>query len=112
MDPHRYNRIAVILKEYNINQKEFAELLGDSQYKTKDKISRWCNNLSQPHIAELHKIAKVFRINIQLLLSPTAWENETGPSPVELLKAKKEKENLKSAARKKKKTISKPRKSS
>lgn len=89
MEKVRLNRISIVLDEKGINQKELASLLGSEGKNFKDKISGWCRNRHQPSIPTLYEIAKVLRINIQTLLNPTYWENETSPSPLELLKQRR-----------------------
>jgi transcriptional regulator with XRE-family HTH domain len=87
----RYNRLAIVLKEFNISQKELAELLGAKDpKKMKDRISGWCKNRHQPSLQVLYKIAYVLRIDIRLLIEPTDWSHEKGPSPVELKIAARE----------------------
>jgi hypothetical protein len=45
---------------------------------------------------QLRRIAEFFRIDIRLLIEPTAWTDRTGPSPAELYKerVREEKEAL------------------
>lgn len=90
----RYNRISIVLDEFQIDQKDLAALLNVS----KDTVSRWCRNENQPRVPELFKIASLFRIDVSRLLEPPDYRNATGPSPVELLKQEKAKtkERLKS----------------
>lgn len=96
MDSIRYNRIKIVLYEMQLRQKDLIELIHES----KDTISRWCRNKNNPSLPDLFKIAKVLRVDIRMLIEPTSWENEPSPSPVEILKAKREKENLQRANRK------------
>lgn len=87
MSQPRYNRISIVLDEFQIDQKDLAKLVNV----TKDTVSRWCRNENQPRIPELFKIAKVFRIDVCRLLEPANWQHEMGLSAVELLKLDKEK---------------------
>ena len=98
----RYNRISIVLDEFRIDQKDLAKLV----HVTKDTVSRWCRNENQPRLPELYRIAKVFRIDVCRLLEPANWNMETGLSPVEVLKAEKEKLKQKASAKKAKKPAS------
>ncbi len=97
MRKFKFNRIGSVLAEFDLYQKDLAEILGV----TVDTVSRWRKNKSQPKPSQLLQIARLFRIDIRLLIEPTSWENEAGPSPLELFKAKKE-EQRKSTKRHKK----------
>ena len=82
----RYNRISIVLDEFDLDQKDLAELIGVS----KDTVSRWCRNVHQPKLQDLYLIAKALRIDIRRLIEPTSWENEKGPSLVEKFKSDNE----------------------
>ena len=88
MNKPRCNRISIVLDELGIDQKDLARLVGV----TKDTVSRWCRNENNPRLPDLHKIARVLRIDIRRLIEPTSWENETSPSLLDILKLEKEKE--------------------
>lgn len=87
MGTQRYNRISIVLDEFQIDQKDLASLLDVS----KDTVSRWCRNENQPRIPELFKIASVFRVDVCRLLESTDYQNLPGLSPVEVLKQDKAK---------------------
>ncbi|PQA53227.1 helix-turn-helix transcriptional regulator [Siphonobacter curvatus] len=78
------NRIKAILAEKKINSVLLVEYL----HKDASTISRWCNNKSQPHVNDLYKIAEFLKVDIRDLLVKTEWD--TGPSPAEVLKTKRE----------------------
>jgi len=99
MSESRYNRISIVLDEFRIDQKDLAKLVKV----TKDTVSRWCRNENQPRIPELYRIARVFRIDVCRLLEPTNWQQEPGPTPVDILKAEKLKTKQKANAKNKKK---------
>lgn len=99
MNVQRYNRISIILDEFQIDQKDLAALLSVS----KDTVSRWCRNENQPRIPELFKIAGLFRIDASRLLEPINYSDTTGLSPVETFKLEKTKaKNREKDSRKKK----------
>jgi transcriptional regulator with XRE-family HTH domain len=87
MEPIRYNRIKVVLVEFNISQLELAKILSVD----KNTVTRWCKNHNQPALIQLYEIAKFFRIDVRNLIESTNWEKEKGPSPVEQYKAEKNK---------------------
>ena len=87
MNKTRYNRISIALDELGLDQKDLSKAMDV----TKDTVSRWCRNENQPRIVELYKIARLLKIDVFRLLEPTDWHNEPGPSPIEALKAEKEK---------------------
>jgi len=59
------NRIKVALCERKITSKELALALGKSQC----TVSRWCNNVSQPDLSTLNKIAEVLEVDPRELLN-------------------------------------------
>ncbi len=63
----RINRIEVVLTEKRIKQIELAEKLDVST----NTISAICNNINQPHLKDLKKIAKILNVNIKELLYDT-----------------------------------------
>ncbi|MBD1398805.1 helix-turn-helix transcriptional regulator [Pontibacter sp. JH31] len=81
----RFNRISIVLDEFDLDQKDLAELIGVS----KDTVSRWCRNVHQPKLQDLYHIAKALRIDIRRLIEPTSWENEKGLSLVEKFRLNK-----------------------
>lgn len=90
----RINRISIFLDEVALDQLELAELLKT----TKDTVSRWCRNATQPSLKNLRKIAELGHVDVRTLLEPTNWESDSQPSPIELYleaKAKKQLEILK-----------------
>ena len=65
MKKGEYNRIKIVLVENKKTNKELATYL-----KVKpETVSRWCTNDSQPTIATLFKIAKLFGIRVSDLLA-------------------------------------------
>lgn len=61
------NRIKVVLVEQGKTNRWLAEQLG----KTEHTISRWCQNKTQPSVAQLNEIANVLNIDIKELLNST-----------------------------------------
>jgi transcriptional regulator with XRE-family HTH domain len=49
---------------------ELAEQLG----KTEHTISRWCQNKTQPSIAQLNEIARVLMVDVRSLINPSQEE--------------------------------------
>ena len=64
------NRLKVVLVEKGKTNRWLAEQLG----KTEHTISRWCQNKSQPSIAQLNEIARVLMIDVRSLLNPSQEE--------------------------------------
>lgn len=95
MDKPSCNRLQVVLVEERVKQNELAGAL----HLNPNTISSWCRNETQPSLMQLYNISKFLRINMQRLIQPTDWSNETRPSPLELYRAEKEK--LKTALSKK-----------
>jgi transcriptional regulator with XRE-family HTH domain len=60
------NRLKVVLVEKGKTSRWLAEQLG----KTEHTISRWCQNKTQPSIAQLNEIAKVLMIDVRSLINP------------------------------------------
>jgi transcriptional regulator with XRE-family HTH domain len=87
MDEIRYNRLQLILVEFDIDQIELALKLGVNR----NSVSRWCRNEVQPSLYQLRDIAKFFRIDIRNLIEPTTWPSETGAAPVEVYKSERRK---------------------
>ena len=64
------NRLKVVLVEKGKTSRWLAEQLG----KTENTISRWCQNKTQPSIAQLNEIAKVLMIDVGSLINPSQKE--------------------------------------
>ena len=58
------NRIHDVLKEKGMKQIELAEALGV----TKSSVSQWCNNLVQPPLSKLNKIAEAIGCDVTDLI--------------------------------------------
>ena len=67
-EPLRYNRLKVVLAERNISQKKLSEMVGVEP----NTISRICNNLNQPSIQLLYKIATALGVDVFDLLNSIA----------------------------------------
>lgn len=63
----RLNRVKELLVIYGKSQKWLSEELG----RTTNTIASICNNKTQPHIADLKKIADLLDIDIRETLVPT-----------------------------------------
>lgn len=100
MDKIKYNRIQVILVEFEIRQIELAQILKVNR----NSVSRWCRNLVQPSLEQFWEIAAFFRIDIRLLIEPTSWDHLPGPAPVELYKEERRRREKEKKALVKKKT--------
>lgn len=98
MDEIKYNRIQIILVEFDIDQLELAQILKVNR----NSVSRWCRNVVQPSLYQLREIAAFFRIDIRLLIEPTTWAHLTGPAPVDLYKEEKRRRAKERSAIKKK----------
>ena len=61
------NRLKVVLVEKGKTSRWLAQQLG----KTEHTISRWCQNKSQPSIAQLNEIARVLMIDVRSLINPS-----------------------------------------
>ena len=61
------NRLKVVLVEKGKTSRWLAEQLGKSEH----TISRWCQNKSQPSIAQLNEIARVLMIDVRSLINPS-----------------------------------------
>ena len=60
------NRLKVVLVEKGKTSRWLAEQLG----KTEHTISRWCQNKTQPSIAQLNEIARVLMVDVRSLINP------------------------------------------
>lgn len=65
------NRLKVVLVEKGKTSRWLAEQLG----KTEHTISRWCQNKTQPSIAQLNEIARVLMIDVRSLINPSQEEH-------------------------------------
>ena len=61
------NRLKVVLVEKGKTSRWLAEQLG----KTEHTISRWCQNKTQPSIAQLNEIERVLMIDARSLINPS-----------------------------------------
>ena len=66
-----YNRLRFILEEKRVPNKRLAIELGVSQ----QTVSRWRNNITQPSLESLYKIATYLETDVRLLLESTVREN-------------------------------------
>ena len=64
------NRLKVVLVEKGKTSRWLAEQLG----KTEHTISRWCQNKTQPSVAQLNEIANVLNVDVRTLITPTKEE--------------------------------------
>ena len=64
------NRLKVVLVEKGKTSRWQAGQLG----KTKHTISRWCQNKTQPSIAQLNEIARLLMIDVRSLINPSQEE--------------------------------------
>lgn len=99
MDRIKYNRLQLILVEYDIDQIELAKELKVNR----NSVSRWCRNLVQPSLYQLRDIAEFFGIDVRQLIEPTTWANRKGPAPVDIYKATRRETKEKLAAANKQK---------
>lgn len=83
----RINRVSIFLDEVGLDQLELADMLEVS----KDSVSRWCRNVTQPSLKNLRRIAELGHVDVRTLLEPTEYSKEDGPSPIELYLSKKDK---------------------
>ena len=60
----KLNRIKAVLAEQEKTSKWLAEQVGKSAC----TVSKWCNNVVQPDLNTLDKIANLLRVNIKELL--------------------------------------------
>ena len=65
---NRLNRLRVILAEKDINNKEFAKLLGT----TEKTVSLWVRNVSQPSLKKVYEWAAVLNVEAKEFLYPMA----------------------------------------
>ncbi|MEL7119450.1 MAG: helix-turn-helix transcriptional regulator [Bacteroidota bacterium] len=60
MAQQKLNRISEVLRSQGRTNKWIAQQLG----KTDLTISRWCNNVQQPDLATLFKLAELIDVNV------------------------------------------------
>lgn len=72
----KINRLAEVLKEKDVYNREIAKLLNKSE----QTVSRWANNHRQPSLDDLYKIAEFLRVNIRELLYASEWSNSKVPA--------------------------------
>ena len=61
------NRLKVVLVEQGKTNRWLADQLGKSEH----TVSRWCQNKTQPSVAQLNEIALVLDVDIRTLINPT-----------------------------------------
>ena len=74
-EPVRLNRLRVILADRGISQTEFGEMLNIER----SKISRICNNRTEPTLKLLYKMAQALKIEVAELLTPISNLQEHFP---------------------------------
>lgn len=86
MNKTKYNRLAAVMAEENIKNKQLAKYLHVSI----ETISNWRQNKTQPSLMRIYEMAEYFKIDICNLLVKREWEN--GPSQASLAKIEEQKE--------------------
>ena len=66
----KLNRIKVVLAEKDKTGRWLAEKVGKSNC----TISKWCNNVAQPDLLTLNKVAIVLEVNVKDLLNDTKMQ--------------------------------------
>lgn len=61
------NRLKIVLVEQGKSGRWLAERLNKSEH----TISRWCQNKTQPSVAQLNEIAQVLGVDVRTLINPT-----------------------------------------
>jgi transcriptional regulator with XRE-family HTH domain len=64
---HSLNRLKIVLVEQGKSGRWLAERLNKSEH----TISRWCQNKTQPSVAQLNVIAQILCVDIRTLINPT-----------------------------------------
>lgn len=64
---HSFNRLKIVLVEQGKSGRWLAERLSKSEH----TISRWCQNKTQPSVAQLNEIAQILKVDIRTLINPT-----------------------------------------
>lgn len=62
-----YNRLKVVLVERGKTSRWLADQLRKSEH----TISRWCQNKTQPSVAQLNEIALLLDVDVRTLINPT-----------------------------------------
>ena len=64
---HCLNRLKIVLVEQGKSGRWLAEQLNKSEH----TISRWCQNKTQPSIAQLNEIAQILGVDVRSLINST-----------------------------------------
>lgn len=64
---HSLNRLKIVLVEQGKSGRWLAERLNKSEH----TISRWCQNKTQPSVAQLNEIAQVLGVDVRSLINST-----------------------------------------
>lgn len=64
---HSLNRLKIVLVEHGKSGRWLAEQLNKSEH----TISRWCQNKTQPSVAQLNEIAQVLGVDVRSLINST-----------------------------------------
>lgn len=68
----KHNRIKVVLAEKDKTDRWRAEKEGKSNC----TISKWCNNVAQPDLQTLNKVAVALEVNVKDLLNDTEMQTD------------------------------------
>ena len=68
----KHNRIKVVLAEKDKTDRWRAEKEGKSHC----TISKWCNNVAQPDLQTLNKVAIALEVNVKDLLNDTEMQTD------------------------------------
>jgi Helix-turn-helix. len=69
---HSLNRLKIVLVEQGKSGRWLAGRLNKSEH----TISRWCQNKTQPSVAQLNEIASILNVDIKSLLNHSRQPNE------------------------------------
>ena len=64
---HSLNRLKIVLVEQGKSGRWLAERLNKSEH----TISRWCQNKTQPSVAQLNEIAQILGVDVRSLINST-----------------------------------------
>ena len=64
---HSLNRLKIVLVEQGKSGRWLAEQLNKSEH----TISRWCQNKTQPSVAQLNEIAQILGVDVRSLINST-----------------------------------------
>ena len=64
---HNLNRLKIVLVEQGKSGRWLAGQLNKSEH----TISRWCQNKTQPSVAQLKEIAQILNVDVRTLINPT-----------------------------------------